>query len=210
MKVIYLAAHIAKHDNYDVVYQDISGKRDIGGDMMDVDLTPYDVIIATPPCNYWSRANFRRNESTYALETKYLLPSILIRLQNQNNPYIVENVRNDNLMQKYGLFNGKSFVYQHGRHTYWTNIPFNPSTIKQVNDFVAVNKRLKGHRGLFITPDGNIVKTSGQTKLYLNLKGEIVNSDGVTRINKNTQGGDNVHQVIEYWLEIVKEQEKGN
>ena len=55
MKGIYLAAFKAYHPNYDIVYQDINGKRDIGGDMMDVDLTQFDFIIATPPCNYYSR-----------------------------------------------------------------------------------------------------------------------------------------------------------
>ena len=29
-----------------MVYQDINGKRDISGDMMEIDLSPYDVIIA--------------------------------------------------------------------------------------------------------------------------------------------------------------------
>lgn len=32
MKIIYLASHIAKHPNWDIIYQDITGKRDIGGD----------------------------------------------------------------------------------------------------------------------------------------------------------------------------------
>lgn len=77
MKGIYLAAFKASHPNYDIVYQDINGKRDIGGDMMEVDLTPYDFIIATPPCNWWSRANYRRDKSPYALETKHLLPDII-------------------------------------------------------------------------------------------------------------------------------------
>ena len=170
MKIIYLAAHIASHPNWDVTYQDITNKRDIGGDMMDVDLTPYDVIIATPPCNYWSRANYRRETSEYAQATKYLLPAILLRLQNQDKPYIVENVRNSNLFKQYGLYNGKSYVYEHGRHTYWTNIPFNPNNIQQTFDF----------------------KTGG------------------IRLKSNTQGGDNVHIVIEYWLEVVKAYEKDN
>lgn len=60
MKGIYLGAFEAQHDGHDIVYQDINGKRDVGGDMMDVDLTPYDYIIATPPCNYWSRARGKR------------------------------------------------------------------------------------------------------------------------------------------------------
>lgn len=31
MKVIYLGAYEALHPDFDVVYQDINGKRDIGG-----------------------------------------------------------------------------------------------------------------------------------------------------------------------------------
>ena len=76
MRGIYLAAYKAMHPNHDIVYQDINGKRDIGGDMMEVDLTPYDFIIATPPCNWWSRANWRRDSSEYSLKTKHLLIDI--------------------------------------------------------------------------------------------------------------------------------------
>lgn len=93
MKGIYLAAFKANHPNYDIVYQDILGNRDIGGDMMEVDLSPYDFIIATPPCNWWSRANYRRNTSPYALQTKHLLPDILRKLCQQDKPWIVENVK---------------------------------------------------------------------------------------------------------------------
>ena len=42
---IYLAAFKAYHPNHKIVYQDINGKRDIGGDMMEVDLADYDYII---------------------------------------------------------------------------------------------------------------------------------------------------------------------
>ncbi|WP_407463008.1 hypothetical protein [Methanobrevibacter sp.] len=44
MRGIYLAAFKAMHPNYDIVYQDINGKRDIGGDMMEVDLTPLEAF----------------------------------------------------------------------------------------------------------------------------------------------------------------------
>ena len=90
---IYLAAFKAMHPKYAIVYQDINGKRDIGGDMMNVDLTPYDFIIATPPCNWWSRANYRRDRSPYALQTKHLLPDIIKKLCEQDKPFIVENVK---------------------------------------------------------------------------------------------------------------------
>ena len=44
MKGIYLAAGKAEHSNYNIVYQDITGDRDIGGDMMEVDLSCYYVF----------------------------------------------------------------------------------------------------------------------------------------------------------------------
>ena len=94
MKGIYLAAFRAEHPNYNIIYQDINGKRDIGGDMMEVDLTSYDFNIATPPCNWWSKANYRRDRSPYALQTKHLLPDIIKKLCEQDKPFIVENVRN--------------------------------------------------------------------------------------------------------------------
>ena len=104
MKGIYLASYKALHPNHDIVYQDINGKRDIGGDMLEVDLTSYDYIIATPPCNWWSRANYRRDRSEYALKTKHLLPSILEKLCNQDKPFIVENVKNKLRFTEHGLF----------------------------------------------------------------------------------------------------------
>ena len=100
MKGIYLAAFKPLHPNYEMDYQDINGKRDIGGDMMEVDLTPYDFIIATPPCNWWSRANYRRNRSPYALQTKHLLPDIIKKLCEQDKPFIVENVKTNYDLEK--------------------------------------------------------------------------------------------------------------
>lgn len=125
MKGIYLASFQANHDNYNIDYQDINGKRDISGNMLDVDLKNYDFIIATPPCNYWSRANWRRDISQYSLKTKYLLIHILKKLSDLDKPYIVENVRNPKLFKLYDLYNISDYVYEIGRHTYWTNIPFN-------------------------------------------------------------------------------------
>lgn len=164
MKIIYLAAYKAEHPNWNIIYQDINGKRDIGGDMMDVDLDPYDIIIATPPCNYWSIANYRRETSNYSQITKYLLPGAILRLKTLGKPFIIENVRNYELMSKYGLMNCGLFIYEHGRHTYWTNVPFNPTMIYQKADNIK----------------------------YI--------------ASKDRQGGDNVHRVIEYWLEVVHAQ----
>ena len=124
MKGIYLASYKALHEEHNIIYQDINGERDLDGDMLDIDLSNYDYIIATPPCNYWSRANYRRERSDYALKTKHLLPCILNKLIQLNKPFIVENVRNDNLFSKYGLLKLPLYIYKIGRHTYWTNIKF--------------------------------------------------------------------------------------
>lgn len=165
MKGIYLAAFEAKHENYNLIYQDINGKRDIDGDMLETPLDDYDFIIATPPCNYYSKARGNRKPSKYALNTKHLLPAILDKLRNCGKPYIVENVRNAPLFNKQDMFSKADFVYFVGRHTYWTNIPFNTNNISQEFDF----------------------------------------SYGGVRLNNNTQGGQNVHNVIEKWLGVIHE-----
>ena len=136
-KGIYLASYKAYHPNHHIVYQDINGKRDIGGDMMDIDLTPYDFIIATPPCNYYSRANYRRETSEYSQKTKHLLPSILKKLYEQfmNVPFIVENVQNSTLIPH--DWDDKLFVYHLANHTYWSNIKFETSDLQ----FVIANKQ---------------------------------------------------------------------
>lgn len=131
LKGIYLASFKALHEEHNIVYQDILGNRDLDGDMMDVDLTPYDYVIATPPCNWWSRANYRRNSSEYALTTKHLLIDILHKLVVLNKPFIVENVRNEVQFKKHGLFDLGLNVYRIGRHTYWSNIKFYTDDIVQ-------------------------------------------------------------------------------
>lgn len=165
MKIIYLGAYKANHPNYDIVYQDINGKRDLAGDMLEIDLTPYDVIIATPPCNYWSRANYRRETSTYSQKTKHLLPAIIDKCISLGKPFIVENVRNRRLFNLYNLFNKNCYIIEHGRHTYWTNVEVDLTIVPQEQDY-----RYGGY--------------------YIG-KG-------------SSQGGDNVHKVIEYWLKELE------
>lgn len=125
MKSIYLGAYEALHKDFDIVYQDINGKRDIGGDMMNVDLSPYDFVIATPPCNFWSIARGNRC-SQYSLDTKHLLPDIIKRLSKTNKFYVVENVINKKRFIENGIYEiaeaAKCFIYYIGRHTYFTNI----------------------------------------------------------------------------------------
>ena len=135
MEGIYLGAYKAYHPGYNIVYQDINGKRDIGGDMMDIDLSPYDFIIATPPCNFYSKACNKNRHSHYAINTAHLLPDILFKLENLGKPFIVENVRNYPMFSSMGLIpRSKTYVYFIGRHTYWSSIPFNTFVYQEIDD----------------------------------------------------------------------------
>ena len=133
---IYLAAGKALHNNYNLIYQDILGDRDIGGDMMDIDLSNFDFIIASPPCNFWSRAR-GKTVSDYSLNTYHLLPDIIDKLIAIGKPFIVENVRNSRRFIEYNLFDKNCHIYFIGRHTYWTNVNLgNIHLIKQRQDFL--------------------------------------------------------------------------
>ena len=137
MNIIYLACGRARLKNINdiVIYNDLFEDCDLKCDMMDVNLEKYDFLIATPPCNYYSRSNFRRETSVYAQETKHLLSDILKKFLLSGKPFIIENVRNFPLFKKNGLFDFSCFVYFHGRHTYWTNIMVDFSHIPQTFDF---------------------------------------------------------------------------
>lgn len=135
MKGIYLGAYKALHPNYDIVYQDINNKRDIGGDMMDIDLSKYDFIIATPPCNFWSQARGNRC-SQYSLDTKHLLPDIINKCIQLYKPFIVENVRNLKRLTEHNIIPRTDCeVIIIGRHIYFTNIKFKSDDIIQRQDF---------------------------------------------------------------------------
>lgn len=146
MKGIYLASYRAYHPGHDIVYQDINGLRDLGGDMMDVDLSEYDFIIATPPCNYFSRGNWRRNCSEYSLNTRHLLPGILRKLCYQDKPFIVENVRNFKMFNDLGLFDLPCFVYFIGRHTYWSNMLLS-TDVPQIQDHIWTSSQANRQGG---------------------------------------------------------------
>ncbi|MEM1973678.1 MAG: hypothetical protein QXN68_02690 [Thermoplasmata archaeon] len=154
---------------------------------MDVDLNHYDVIIATPPCNFWSRANYRRYTSLYSQQTKHLLNDIIDKCIDSGKPFIIENVRNKKMFTEYGLYNKWCIIFEHGRHTYWTNVAFEYKDIPIENDFKATNKRIKGKRGWYLTPDGKEVRSAGQVDLV-----------------KDRQGGKQVHDVIERFLLELK------
>lgn len=140
MKGIYLGACRAYHPNYNLDYNDIEPgyHNNIICDMMKVDLSNYDFIIATPPCNWWSRANWRRDSSPYALCTKELLPNILIKSALSGKPFIIENVRNYSRFKNNGIIDicdkYSIFIYEYGRHTYFSNLMCNFNNIDQVND----------------------------------------------------------------------------
>jgi len=138
--VICLAAGKAVLNYDNVIYNDFIVKRDLVCDMMDVDLSQYDILIATPPCNYYSRANSYKSKETsvYSQTTKHLLPDIIDKFIASGKPFIVENVRSGPLFKKLGLFNKNCFIYFYGRHTYWTNVMFNPLGIPQEYDFCSI------------------------------------------------------------------------
>lgn len=128
MKGIYLAACKARHYDYDIVYQDIDNKYkcDIGGDMLEIDISSYDFIIATPPCNWWSKANPYYKTSKYALETKHLLKDSIIKCVNSKKHFIIENVINKKRMREEKIFElcdtlGVKYQFV-GRHTYFTDL----------------------------------------------------------------------------------------
>ena len=138
--VIYLACGRAKLKHENVVYNDLFEDRDLKCDMMSVNLEDFDVLIATPPCNYYSRANSYKSKETsiYAQTTKHLLPDIIDKFIKTGKPFIVENVRSAPLFSKNGLFEKNCFIYFHGRHTYWTNVMINFSKIPQTYDFKSI------------------------------------------------------------------------
>ena len=138
MKGIYLAAFKAKHDAKDLTYQDINGKRDLGGDMLDIDLSIFDYVIATPPCNYWSIANPYYWHSEYALKTMNLLPLILIKCYKSGKPFLVECVKNLKRYREYKILRlceKYNIHYQVvGRHVYFSNVDIDLSC-PQIQDF---------------------------------------------------------------------------
>lgn len=167
MKIIYLAAGraVLKHKN--VVYNDYIEKRDLQCDMMLVNLDDYDILIATPPCNYYSYARGNNPPSEYAKKTKHLLPDIIDKFIKTGKPFIVENVRNEPLFKKLGLYNKNCLIYKHGRHTYWTNVFVNFQSITQEHEF----KRVPGY--------------------------------GCIRLKSYVQGGKNVNDCLDYFVEIA-------
>ena len=113
--------------------------------MLDIDLTPYDYIIASPPCNWWSKANPYYWWSEYSLKTRHLLPLTIIKLARSGKPFIIENVKNIKRMEENHIFeicrqNHVQWCFI-GRHTYFMNKIVYVSC-KQQQDFKYGGKRV--------------------------------------------------------------------
>lgn len=146
-KIIYLGARKSRLNYKNITYNDIDKKFncDLICDMLNIDLNEYDIIIATPPCNFWSRANHKL-DSEYSQKTKHLLPDILKKCCKLDKPFIIENVRNIPRFDKFGIFDIASnfgiYIYEVGRHTYFTNI-FSNLNCTQTFDYNSQGIRLK-------------------------------------------------------------------
>lgn len=121
LKGIYLCAKEHRIPGFNIDYNDITNYPGINicCDMLKVDIEKYDYVIATPPCNYYSRANYRRETSKIAQSTKHLLPGILKKLENYKKPFLVENVCNSSLLPK-----SKFLEFNWGNHHFYTNVLF--------------------------------------------------------------------------------------
>ena len=142
MKGIYLGAKKHRIAGYDIVYNDICQYDgiDLCCDMLAVDLKKFDYIIATPPCNWYSHANYRRDSSAYALSTKHLLPDILYKCQLLDKPFIIENVCNVNRLPK-----ADCYEFNFGQHHFYTNVfmfvPHKSYAVRQNKQYTNPNQR---------------------------------------------------------------------
>lgn len=148
-KGIYLAACKARHPKYNIVYQDIDGQYqcDIGGDMLETPILHYDFIIATPPCNWWSKLNMAYFKSWYAWQTIHLLPMIIMRLaiNFRGTPFIIENVINRKKFTECGIYkliqSMGLYTQEVGRHLYISNVIFDLDCPQHL-DFGKNGKRI--------------------------------------------------------------------
>lgn len=105
-------------------------------------LNQFDFYIFTPPCNYYSHANWRRETSLLALETKDILPLCLEFCVSQNKPFIVENVLNKTFFKD--LYPQYQFTF--GGHTFWSNVIKDQDVkdlipIRQNKQYISRSKR---------------------------------------------------------------------
>lgn len=141
-KGVYLCSRKHRLSGYNLDYNDIVYFEGINllCSCEDVDLSNYDYIIATPPCNYYSRANYRRDRSDVALSTKHLLPYCINACRLSGKPFLIENVVNKSLLP----IADDLYVFEFGQHTFYTNVFFlvpYGSEIKQNKQNVTRSKR---------------------------------------------------------------------
>jgi hypothetical protein len=136
-KVIYLAAGYAKLQEPGITYNDLIIPRENRQDMLSVDLSDYGILIATPPCNFYSYARGSRRPSDYALNTAHLLLEVIIKFYLTSKPFIVENVTNKTTLNFIWAMCADLGLYRfkHARHTYITNFKFDFSSVKEEFDF---------------------------------------------------------------------------
>lgn len=144
IKTIYLASGYAKLKAENVTYNDLVVPRENRQHMLDVDLTQYDILIATPPCNFYSYARGASPPSKYALETAHLLLEIIIKFHETGKPFIVENVTNKTTLDFIWAMSADLGLYRfkHARHTYITNIMFDVRSVAEEFDFDSSQKLL--------------------------------------------------------------------
>ena len=96
IKVLYSCSGYGKIDIPEIklTTNDKYIETDLKQDCTTINYNDYDIIIASPPCNYWSKANYKRENSKYAKETKYLLQWHIDKASKESKPMIIENVIN--------------------------------------------------------------------------------------------------------------------
>lgn len=146
LKGVYLCSREHRIPGYDIDYNDVVYRYqvDICCSCECINLGAYDYIIATPPCNFWSRANWRRYTSDVARLTKHLLPYCLSACLRIGKPFLIENVRSDNLFKEFDDLSLQCYVYKFGNHTFWTNIELDLSDlipIRQNKQYLSRKQR---------------------------------------------------------------------
>ena len=133
-------AHVITNDIDKKCYSNLTG--DIRVVLKTLWVRRFDAYIFTPPCNYYSRANWRRETSQVAQETKDLLPLCLDFAVNSGHYFLVENVLNKTMFKD--LYPQYQFTF--GGHTFWSNVLSKKDVEglyapKQNKQFVSRNKR---------------------------------------------------------------------
>lgn len=146
--IIYLGAKKHRLNNLftdvDIFYNDIVNYEGINFccDMMNIVLDTFDYLIATPPCNYYSKANYRRDTSIVAQSTKHLLPDILRKFALSGKPFLIENVLNKSLIP----LPYKCFMYEYNGHAFYTNVPLPVHRLPTLDKCKNIQNKASGYR----------------------------------------------------------------